>query len=109
MPELQRATVQYEFLRNGGELAPHEALRGRQDGQEQVCHSLKQAFRHQVLGSTAYCMPERPSTPPVVGHHAVAQVPYEHDTADLEALRVRRNSSRWYKALKKYGHLPETV
>lgn len=37
------------------------------------------------------------------------KVPYQDKSADYEALLVRRNRSRWIKALKKFGHLPETA
>jgi transposase len=37
------------------------------------------------------------------------KVPYQDKSADYEALLVRRNRSRWIKALKKFGHLPGTA
>ena len=36
-------------------------------------------------------------------------VPYQDKIADFQALLVGRNHSRWIKALKKHGHLPETA
>jgi len=36
-------------------------------------------------------------------------VPYQDKSADFQALLVSRNHSRWMKALKKHGHLPETA